>query len=60
MNYQSTFKNMLDALGNLGQDNTYQLSETERIIKDLDVNNLSPMQAFAILTDLQEKVKGDI
>ena len=39
---------------------TYQLSETERIIKDLDVNNLSPMQAFAILTDLQEKVKGDI
>lgn len=28
MNYQSTFKNMLDALGNLGQDNTYQLSET--------------------------------
>lgn len=28
MNYQSTFKNMLDALGNLGQGNTYQLSET--------------------------------
>ncbi len=36
-----------------------QLSETERIIKDLDVNNLSPMQAFNILTDLQEKVKGE-
>ncbi len=33
-------------------------SEVERIIKDLDINNLSPMQAFAILNDLQEKVKG--
>jgi len=33
------------------------LSQVERIIKDLDVNNLSPMQAFNILLDLQEKVK---
>ena len=30
----------------------------ERIIRDLDINNLSPMQAFNILTDLQEKLKG--
>ena len=33
-------------------------SEVERIIEDLDINNLSPMQAFAILSDLQEKIKG--
>ena len=35
-----------------------QESEVERIIKDLDLNNLSPMQAFAVLNDLQEKIKG--
>ena len=35
-----------------------KLSETERILSDLDLNNLSPMQAFAVLTDLQEKIKG--
>lgn len=28
MNYQSTFKNMLDAIGNLDRGTTYQLSET--------------------------------
>ncbi len=33
-------------------------SEVERIIKDVDMNNLSPMQAFNILADLQEKIKG--
>lgn len=33
-----------------------KLSETERIIKDLDVNNLSPMQAFNIVSDLHEKL----
>ncbi len=33
-------------------------SEVERIIKEVDVNNLSPIQAFNILVDLQEKVKG--
>ncbi len=31
-------------------------SETERIIKELDLNNISPMQAFIILSDLYEKV----
>ncbi len=35
------------------------LSEVERIIAELDTNNLSPMQAFNILIDLQEKVKED-
>ncbi len=34
------------------------LSETERIISDIDINNLSPMQAFNVIADLQEKVKG--
>ena len=33
------------------------LSEVERIIKDIDLNNLSPLQAFNIITDLQEKVR---
>ncbi len=34
-----------------------QRSEVERIINDIDINNLSPMQAFNILADLQEKLK---
>ena len=33
------------------------LSQVEKIIKDIDINNLSPMQAFNILMDLQEKIK---
>ena len=33
------------------------LSQVERIIKDIDANNLSPMQAFNIILDLQEKLK---
>lgn len=33
-----------------------KLSETERIIKDLNINNISPMQAFTILGDLKEKL----
>lgn len=35
------------------------VSEVERIIKDVDVNSLSPVQAFNLLCDLQEKVKGN-
>ncbi len=34
-------------------------SEVERIIAEIDTNNLSPMQAFNILIDLQEKLKED-
>ncbi len=34
-------------------------SEVERIIRDIDVDNLSPMQAFNILIDLNEKVKNN-
>ncbi|MGN0805242.1 MAG: DNA mismatch repair protein MutS [Candidatus Coproplasma sp.] len=32
-------------------------SEIERILKEIDLNNLSPVQAFMILSDLIEKVK---
>ncbi len=35
---------------------TPTLSECERIIADLDVNNLTPVQAMTILFDLKEKV----
>lgn len=34
-----------------------QISEVEKIIKELDMNNLSPLQAFMILGDLKEKIK---
>ncbi len=34
-------------------------SETEKIISELDINNISPMQAFIILSDLHEKVTGN-
>ena len=35
-----------------------RFSEVENILSDLDLNNVSPMQAFMILSDLAEKVKG--
>ncbi len=34
-----------------------QPSEVEKILKELDLNNLSPMQALMILSDLKEKVE---
>ncbi len=34
-----------------------EYSEVERILRDTDMNNMSPMQAFALLSDLVEKVK---
>jgi len=43
---------------NLETEVKTELSEVERIVKDIDVNNLSPMQAFNILIDLSEKIKG--
>ncbi len=41
------------------EDNSEEktLSEVERIISDLDVNNLTPVQAMTVLFDLKEKVK---
>ena len=55
---------MLEKTQPLKRDELYEdktafentVSETERIIKDLDLNNISPIQAFAILSDLYEKV----
>ena len=32
-------------------------SEVETILSELDINSLSPMQAFLVLSDLVEKVK---
>ncbi len=34
-------------------------SEAEKILRELDFDNLTPMQAFHILSDLAEKVKRD-
>lgn len=34
-----------------------ETSEIERILKDVDLNNLSPMQAFMLVSDLVEKVQ---
>ncbi len=34
-------------------------SEVEKILSEVDINSLSPMQAFIILSDLVEKVKED-
>ena len=39
------------------KDDITKKSEVERIINELDINNLSPMQAFNVLADLYEKVK---
>ena len=37
------------------QETVVTTSEVERIIKDLDINNVTPMQAFQLLLDLKEK-----
>lgn len=34
------------------------ISEVEKILSEVDVNNLSPMQAFMLVSDLVEKVKN--
>ena len=39
------------------EEQVKQESEIERILKELDLNNMSPMQAFMILGDLKDKVK---
>ena len=39
------------------EDTAEEPSEIERILKDVDMNNLSPMQAFMLVGDLVEKVK---
>ena len=39
------------------EDTVEEPSEVEKILKEVDVNNLSPMQAFMLVGDLVEKVK---
>ena len=39
------------------EENVESLSEVERILADVDPNNLSPMQALMLVSDLIEKVK---
>ncbi|MBD5584251.1 MAG: DNA mismatch repair protein MutS [Clostridia bacterium] len=38
-------------------DYVEEVSEVEKILKEVDMNNLSPMQAFMLVGDLVEKVK---
>ena len=35
------------------------LTEVERIISEIDINTLSPMQAFLLISDLKDKVQGE-
>ncbi len=35
------------------------LTEVERILSEIDINTLSPMQAFMLVSDLKDKVDGD-
>ena len=37
----------------------HSVSEVERILAQTDMNNMTPMQAFNLLSDLAEKVKGE-
>ena len=39
------------------EEEVKEVSEVEKILKEVDLNNMSPMQAFMILSDLVEKVK---
>ncbi len=42
---------------NAEEEESRQLSEVETVLSEIDMNTLSPMQAFLILGDLVEKVK---
>ena len=52
-----TVKNQRNLVENCEREEEITVSECERIIADLDVNNLTPVQAMTILFDLKEKVK---
>ena len=36
------------------------LTEVERIISEIDLNTMSPMQAFMLLGDLKDKLDGEV
>ena len=40
----------------INNNDIQQVSEIERILKDINMDNISPMQAFNILVDLKEKL----
>ena len=52
-----TAKNGLVSVEDLPSEDGVETCEIERIIADLDVNNLTPVQAMTVLFDLKEKVK---
>jgi DNA mismatch repair protein MutS len=39
------------------QEEVRELSETEKILRDTDVNTLSPMQALLLLSELKSKIQ---
>lgn len=59
MNYQSTFKNMLDALGNLGEDASYGLSETLTRMA-IDYASLFNVQIETAMQQFQGVLSGQI
>lgn len=59
MNYQATFKNMLDALGDLSTDTTYQLSETLTRMA-VDYSSLFNVQIEKSMEQFQAVLAGNI
>ena len=41
------------------EQETRQLTEVEKLIAEVDINTLSPMQAFLLLSDLKEKLEEE-
>ena len=41
------------------EEETRQLTEVEKLIAEVDINTLSPMQAFMLLSDLKEKLEEE-
>ena len=59
MNYMSTFKNMLSALGNLSEDTSYQLSETLTRMA-LDYSSLFNVEVNRAMEQFQAVLSGQI
>lgn len=59
MNYQATFKNMLDALGDLSTNTTYQLSETLTRMA-VDYSSLFNVQIEKSMQQFQAVLAGNI
>lgn len=59
MNYQATFKNMLDAIGSLGEDNSYELSETLTRLA-IDYASLFNVEINKSMEQIQGVLSGQI